>query len=204
MNIPPYEFCAHKFLDLWRDEKPLHDGMQGTPSANQITRALKHFKVARTFKGLSDAVAEQISEYLVEAANSEGTYSNRVTSLAQRFKDRFDQFNLSAASKLLWLRDRSPYLIYDARAVNALRRLGNKRFDSYISYCEAWQREYGKRSAAISAAARGLVDLPREYTAAFLLTDSQLSELVYKPWFCERVFDIYLWEFGDKDQARVK
>jgi hypothetical protein len=198
MNVPPYEFCAHKFLDLWRDEEPLHNGMQGTPSADQVMRALKHFKVSRTFKGLSDAGAEQISGYLVEASSREGTYPERVTSLAERFREHFGQFNLSAASKLLWLRDRSPYLIYDARAVTALRRLGNKRFDSYASYYEAWQREYNERSGTIAAAAHGLVDLPREYTAAFLLTDSELSKLVHEPWFCERVFDIYLWEVGVK------
>jgi hypothetical protein len=63
-----------------------------------------HFRVARTFKGLSDATAEQISEYLIETSNGEGTCSDKVTSLAQCFKERFGQFNLSAASKLLWLR----------------------------------------------------------------------------------------------------
>src|SRR5438132_13931620 len=142
MNSPPYEFCAHKFLDLWRDEAPLHKDMQGTPSAKQIMAALKHFKVARTFKGLSESLAEQISENLVAVSDRcDGNYSEKVTSLALRFKKNFGQLNLSAASKLLWLRNRSPYLIYDARAVNALRRLGNKRFDNYTSYCEAWKRE---------------------------------------------------------------
>lgn len=188
-----------QFLDLWRAEEPLHEAMQGTPSADQIMRALKHFRVARTFKGLSDAGAERISKYLVETSNGEGVYSDKVMSLAQRFKDHFGRLNLSAASKLLWLRDRSPYLIYDARAVYALRHLGNKKFDNYTSYCTAWRREYGERSSAISAAAHGLVDLPRAYTAAFLLTDSQLSGLVHEPWFSERVFDIYLWETGAKD-----
>jgi hypothetical protein len=204
MNVPPYEFCAHKFLDLWRVEEALHEAMLGTPSANQIRRALKHFRVARTFKGLSDAVAEQISKDLVKVSNGrEGTYSDKVTLLAQRFKNRFGQFNLSAASKLLWLRNRSPYLIYDARAVNALRCLGNERFDNYTSYCEAWQKEYEERSDQISAASHGLLNLPRKYTAAFLLTDGQLTKLVHAKWFRERVFDIYLWEIGDKDQARV-
>ena len=110
---PPYEFCAHKFLDLWRTEEPLHKAMSGTPSARQVRDALKHFRVARTFKGLSDEVAEKISQDLVEVSDSEGIYSDKVTSLARRFKKNFGQLNLSAASKLLWLRKRRPYLIYD-------------------------------------------------------------------------------------------
>lgn len=203
MTKPPYEFCAHKFLDLWREEAPLHEAMQGTPSADQVWRALKHFKVARTFKGLSTDGCKQISRYLVEVSNArDGSPSDTVTKLADRFKKRFDQFNLSAASKLLWLRKRSPYLIYDKRAVTALRRLGNKKLDSYASYCDAWQREYRERSSAISAAASGLIELPRAYTAVFSMTDSELSELVHESWFCERVFDIYLWENGGKEPAK--
>jgi hypothetical protein len=114
VNEPPLEFCAHRFLDLWRDEESLHDAIRGTPSADQIRRALKHFKVSRTFKGLSLLGCEQISKYLLEASNAtEGTYTDKVVALAHRFERRFGQFNLSAASKLLWLRNRTPYLIYD-------------------------------------------------------------------------------------------
>jgi hypothetical protein len=161
-----------------------------------------HFRVARTFKGLSDATAEQISEYLIETSNGEGTCSDKVTSLAQCFKERFGQFNLSAASKLLWLRNRSPYVIYDARAVTALCRLKNKFNKSdYSLYCTVWKKEYEKRFDEISLAAHGLVDLPKKYTAAYYLTADQLTEIVDSGWFIERVFDIYLWELGDKDQA---
>ena len=53
----------------------------------------------------------------------------------------------------------------------------------------------------ISAASRGLLDVPRSYTPAFLLTDYQLSKIVHAKWFHERVFDIYLWETGAKDKG---
>jgi len=198
MNIP-YEFCAYRFLELWeRAEKPLHIAMSGTPSASQIRGALKYYRIARNFKGLSDIVAEQISEELLKVSDEcNGSYSSKVVSLASRFKDSFGQSNLSAASKLLWLRNRSPYLIYDSRALIALRRLGNKfNKADYISYCGVWEREYKKRSCEISLAAHGLVNLPRKYTAAFTLADEELIKLVQSSWFIERVFDIYLWEIG--------
>ncbi len=203
MNAPPLEFCAHKFLDLWRVEKPLHEGMQGDPSGDLIRRALKHFRVARTFKGLSDDGCEQISRCLVEVSNfDKESPSHKVMELAQRFKERFDQFNLSAASKLLWLRNRSPYLIYDKRAVTALDRLGNKfKKGDYSAYREIWTEEYEKRRDAIADASRGLVALPKNYTAAFSLTDDEFTKIVQEPWFCERVFDIYLWELGVKEPS---
>ena len=201
--MPPYEFCASKFLDLWRAEQPLHEGMQGNPSGDLIRQALKHFSVARTFKGLSDDGCEQISRCLVEVSTArKGSPSDRVIELARRFKECFDQFNLSAASKLLWLRDRSPYLLYDMRAVTALGRLGNKfKKADYRAYFEIWTKEYEKRRRPISDASRGLVALPKNYTAAFYLVDDELAKIVHEPWFCERVFDIYLWELGVKDPS---
>jgi hypothetical protein len=198
MNIP-YEYCAYRYLELWeRAEKPLYRAISGVHSAAQIKDALKYYKVARNFKGLKeDSVAENISKKLLEIDECKGSYLDKVGKLAESFKVSCGQYNLSAASKLLWLRNRSPYLIYDSRAVTALNRLGNKLKNAdYTLYCEAWLREYEKQRDEISAAARGLVALPRKYTAAFTLTDDELIEIVHSKWFIERVFDIYLWEIG--------
>jgi hypothetical protein len=199
-----YEYCAYRFLELWeKDEKALHKDMKGTPSAYQIRKVLNHYRVARNFKGLSGE-AHKISKDLLEVSDGEGDYADKVTMLAKRFKKSFGQFNLSAASKLLWLRHQSPYRIYDARAIKGLRRLTKFDKADYRSYCEAWKREYEPRSSEISRAASGLVHLmPRKYTAAPLLTDAQLLTLVGAQWFRERVFDIYLWEIGSAKNAEA-
>ncbi len=198
MNLP-YEYCAYRYLELWeRFEKSLYRAISGTHSASQIRDALKYYKIARNFKGLKDdVVATNVSKELLKVDGCRGIYSENVKDLASRFKKSCNQYNLSAASKLLWLRYRSPYLIYDSRAVTALHRMGNKfKNADYTLYCEAWRREFEKRSNEISLAARGLVSLPREYTAAFTQTDDELTKLVHSKWFIERVFDIYLWEIG--------
>jgi hypothetical protein len=190
------------FLSFGREnEKSLHNEMQGMPSAGQIRRVLNHYRVARNFKGLSDEFAEQISRDLVEVSDDKGSHSDKVMSLAERFQKNFDQLNLSAASKLLWLRKRNSYLIFDKRAADALGRLG-KKISDYNSHCVAWQEEYQKRCGEITLAARGLVSLPRRYTRDPSLTDEELTELVNKDWFRARVFDIYLWEIGDKNLMR--
>ncbi len=49
----------------------------------------------------------------------------------------------------------------------------------------------------------GLVNLPRKYTAAFTLTDDDLTEIADSEWFIERVFDIYLWEIGVAKQTEM-
>lgn len=203
-----YEYCAFRFLELWEnDEKALHKDMQGTPSAYHIRNVLNHYRVARNFKGLSDAVADKISADLLEVSDSRtGAPSAKVIELAGRFQEDFEQLNLSAASKLFWLRHQSPYRIYDARAIKGLRRLTKFKKADYRSYCEAWQREYEPRSGEISLATAGLVHLmPRKYTAAPSLTDAQMLDLVCAEWFRERVFDIYLWEIGSpKNEEAIR
>ncbi len=196
----PLEFCAYRYLQQWeRKEKPLHNAMAGNPSAQQIRDSLKHYGIARNFKGLKDdGIAEKISHELINVSDDESQSApEKVVALASRFKEHFGKFNISAASKLLWLRNKEPYLIYDSKAINALISLGNKLDKSdYFSYYTVWQQEYKKRKKEITVATNGLVDLPRKYTAAFDLTDSQLTKLVQSKWFNERVFDIYLWEIG--------
>lgn len=203
---PPYEYCAYRYLELWeRFEKSLYIAISGTHSASQIRDALKYYKIARNFKGLKeDEVAANVSTELLKVDGCSGIYSENVKDLASRFKKSCGQYNLSAASKLLWLRYRSPYLIYDSRAVTALHRMGNKfKNADYTLYCEVWRREFEKRSNEISLAAHGLVNLPRKYTAAFTLTDDYLTKIIDSEWFIERVFDIYLWEAGEAKQNEL-
>jgi hypothetical protein len=64
----------------------------------------------------------------------------------------------------------------------------------YRSYCIAWREEYGKKINEITVATDGLFELPRKYTPAYDLTDTQFTKLIKSKWFKERVFDNYIWE----------
>ena len=84
----------------------------------------------------------------------------RVEELAMRFKGQFQKFNLSAASKLLWLRYKSPYIVCDLRAVTTLKKLGCRFNDrKYSEYCEQWKAQYQKRESQIKTAASRLVEM---------------------------------------------
>lgn len=123
----PFEFCALRFLLQWeRSERFIYEQISKNPTQDQIRSALRYFQVARTFKGLKSAEAAQ---YVVDALDEVSKRSSlgpveKVNALAAAFQKRFAQFNRSAASKLFWLKCREPYIIYDSRAVLALKELG--------------------------------------------------------------------------------
>jgi len=195
----PFEYCALRFLIQWEQrERALHQQIAGIPTLSQLRSALRYFQVARTFAGLgSDEAAQYVSDALRQVDDeSQLPPEGKVMALASRFRDRFNQLNLSAASKLCWLRHKLPYIIYDSRAVNALRDLGCVIENAnYAQYCECWRNEYRKREGAIMQAASRLHEV-RSFLPPWHGTDAELKALATEPWFLERVFDIYLWEMG--------
>src|SRR5439155_14120283 len=119
----------------------LHDQIAGNPSLQQVRCALEPFQVERTFKGLrSDNAAQAVVRTLRQVdRNSQPSPEEKVMTLASRFRESFNRFNLAAASKLLWLKHRQPYIIYDSRWVKALRALGcNFEKANYSEYCKCW------------------------------------------------------------------
>ena len=197
MNDLPYEFCALRFLLQWeRAEEKLRDEFRDGPTVKELRRALKHFQVARNFKGLkSDDVANSIIVALNKVATTSAPPEQKVVALAKKFRSEFSQFNLSAASKLLWLKGDNRVIIYDSRAVAALYEMDcafEKR--DYRAYCESWRKQFSVRRKKIRAAARRLPEargfLPLKYQK------SRLDALITKRWFVDRIFDIYLWEAG--------
>jgi len=197
---PPFEFCALRFLLQWeKSEKLLHEQVSGEPSLDQIRSGLRYFQVARTFKGLkSDEAAQCVSDTLIAVSGlSSLAPQDKVDELASAFRQRFAQFNRSAASKLLWLRHREPYVIYDSRAVLALKELGCKlkAKHTYAEYCAHWRTQYEQRKLAVKTGAARLLEA-RPFIPGWDGTDAELLALASEPWFLERVFDIYLWERG--------
>jgi hypothetical protein len=197
---PPFEYCALQFLIQWeKKEKGLYGQISCAPTVASIRSALSYFRVARTFKGLtSDDTAQTVLQALCAIDSQKNLHAvQKVKALVTRFEALFGKRNLSASSKLLWLRNREPYIIYDSRAVTALRKVcGRLDTNNYEQYCELWRGQYEKRTAEIQRACSRLhkarIFLPRWYAS-----DNDLNLLASHPWFQERVFDTFLWEVGD-------
>ncbi|MFC4311410.1 hypothetical protein ACFPN2_20085 [Steroidobacter flavus] len=171
-----------------------------TPDADSVRSALAYFKVSRGFAGIAKPdIGKKIASLLVDHSKrvTPKTAPTRVSELASAFERELDSNNLlSAASKLLWLRSRTPFVIYDSRAVRALSL--EQRFDkrNYASYSQAWKLAYRSRQADIHHA---LKNLPKfaHFTAAADRGETYIAEIASHEWFAERVFDQYLWLVGD-------
>ena len=199
--FPSFEYCAAKYLDLWiRKEELMHTRLQSVqPSAGSVRAALALFKVSRGFSEIEKSkqqktVAKLLREY--GGAVSRKTVVARVTELANAFQKPFGMTNISAASKLLWLRLRDPVVLFDSRAVKALRHFGHDlNSQDYSSYYTAWQTQFSCDRKAVRSAA---LKLPGHYrfTAAAHLGRGYVEQICAQDWFVERVYDQYLWQVG--------
>ena len=196
---PTFEFCAFRFWNQWRDEETsLYDAISAAPIAQDIRKALNYFQVARTFKGIGlDGNADYILDCLIRVRHDPTLTApaDKVETLAGEFKKKFGSHNISAASKLLWLSFRDPYVIYDGRAVLALSMQFGARFDGYRKYATAWRKAYTDNEGAI---VKAVEELPKG--RIFMRTDppadQDILNIARETWFKERVFDIFLWEVG--------
>ncbi|PKO37723.1 MAG: hypothetical protein CVU33_11640 [Betaproteobacteria bacterium HGW-Betaproteobacteria-6] len=197
----PLEYCALRFLLQWlRSEEALYQAISSAPSDKDIRSALAYFQVSRNFKGLSKEPGKVafIRKALISVRSKKAlSPEKKVEKLTQCLESEFKQFNLSAASKLLWLSFREPFVIYDNRAVEALSKKLRREFSrrDYAEYSAAWRSEYAAVESEIEYAASQLPK-GRIFMPSCRLTDRELLQLAKMPWFKERVFDIYLWEVG--------
>jgi len=196
---PPFEYCALSFLEKWvRNERRLHDEISADAPIDSIRDALATFRVSRSFPELSKKIKLVRSALLrVSGRPTRLNVVSRVDALADQFGEDFGSRNLSAASKLLWLRYRSPVVILDARSVAALCRLGRlSKPDSYASYHTAWCEEFEHRQSDVSDACRKLLKV-EAFTSAWRTSTSAFRSEVTTRWFAERSFDAFLWELGE-------
>jgi hypothetical protein len=164
-----------------------------------LWRAAKYYKVTRTLPVIReerrlgralealDAVADPITEDNVDAV---------VWELERTFEAVYGRYALSAASKFLWIRHRSPVVIYDAQACRTLKQLGSRfAAGSYKPFRREWLRHFAEHEGAIQEACAELHRV-REFSLAHEMPDDELAALAAQRWFHERVFDKFLWRTG--------
>ncbi len=184
---------------LWDcDESKLHEGIKNNPTPEIIRESLRHFGVARSFEGIASDVTrlEFIATALRDITQPGNLTANeaqqKVALLTKQLKSRFKRSSISAASKLLWLKHRTPFIIYDSRAIRAL---SFARKPEYSDYCVEWRRKYQGSHAAIVAAAGRLSEIGG-FVSSWRKSPDDLATLIGEEWFHERIFDVYLWETG--------
>jgi hypothetical protein len=99
---------------------------------------------------------------------------------------------LSLSTKVLWLKRRSPIIIYDSLA---RKGLGIPNANLGLFY-ERWRTEFQTLRPEVRAACQGLPAVSHYVRAYPSLRKKDIQNLIGKRWFQERVFDIYLWFRG--------
>ena len=201
MVVENFNYFALMYLNDWYWwDKPFSERIGGPDkddSREAFHEAAKYYKVTRNFSGLENEKRLAAAEALVLGVA--GPISNKnacatVQSLAASFQEKYGKNAISAASKFLWLRFKSPVIIFDSRAIAWLRANSYKipHRAGYDIYREKWLLAFSEHEQKIRKACEGLVQVKR-YSMAAEETDKDIEALVSQRWFMERVFDKYLW-----------
>lgn len=196
--LHPMKYYALRYLLMWEQtERAIAEQFATTTTSDALRQGMHHFRIARSFAGIGDGSRlALVLQALQQACLPDA--ANNTHALARQFERDFGSFNLSAASKLLWLQHRSPYLIYDTQAVLSLKKMGHRLpARDYAAYMDAWRMAYERYRQDIDKAAESLIDL-QAFVSHVHPTVESLRELVLHPWFKERVFDMALWENGNQ------
>jgi hypothetical protein len=117
-----------------------------------------------------------------------GDVVEKVEGLARDLKGKYGVTALSAATKFLWMRFRSPVIIYDSVVSGWLCKNCGYKDNGYADYCRLWSSGYREHEEQIQQACAELKDI-KKFTRAYHVSDERLSEWTASQWFMERVFD---------------
>ena len=186
MSAARPEIAARRLLAQWLSEEVLlHRALQNeVPEAQRsaIGRAVTQFRVVRSLRRSAEEALgvprfESVRECLTAVKGRDvtaETFVSVTTDFAQAVARRYGGHSfLSLASKLLWLRFRDPFVIYDSIVLSAL----GTRVADYPGYVVAWNERYARHEAAIARACAGLSDS---------------HQVANEEWFRRRVLDVML------------
>lgn len=198
-----FRYFALMYLNDWHQwDKPLSDrifGRDKLDGRDAFHLAAKYYKVTRNFPIDNEEHRLQGALELLKSNRGRPTKENvckKVDQLALAFGDRYGKNAVSAASKFLWLRYKSPVVIFDSRAKKWLKKNGYKVPANYEGYRTQWLAAFSDHRVRIEEACAALVNV-QDFSMAFESSAEEIALLVNSPWFQERVFDKYLWFNAD-------
>jgi hypothetical protein len=199
------KYCAQHYLNQWIVyEQALHSRLSDGNSVELLPAlddAVKFFQVARNLPRKFDVGQGQeryeplLREFtrLPKAPVAESDYVGMVSQFQESIGAHYGGRNLvSLASKLLWLRYRDPFIIYDSRVRHALRAAS----DDYGRFAQKWLAEFDLFESKIEDACALLPGLIDFFFPNATVEAEDISPITSKQWFHRRVFDIYLWHEG--------
>jgi hypothetical protein len=196
-----FYYAANSYLDEWlREDSKFHsvlafeNGCETSAEAGTkcLVEVSKSYSVARTLKDIGE-------DYRLKAAYDalqkteppdDGDVVMKVESFARILGEIYGKVPLSAASKFLWMRFRSPIIIFDRVVSGWLNNCGYK-YDGYSNYHKIWSSKYQEFESQIRRACDELKCI-KKFTLADQEPDEIIAEWTSSRWFTERVFDHFM------------
>lgn len=195
-----YGYHAMSYLNQWlRNDSRWHFSLNSNNDRSNKLQTIKevatHYRVARNWRTVSKD-PERYGPILDFLQSCEGVPADDVAGFVISTADSLKQLNddrnvLSMTSKLLWVKFKSPIVIYDKQAKDAL----GVRGDDYSKFLDVWKRRFLEEKGAISLACRSLYKGVDFCVRPDLKLD-ELEEITSSEFFMERVFDLKLWTDG--------
>jgi len=193
-----FHYAAYSYLDEWisKDlefhrafafDRPLP--LSDEDGAKCLVEAATYYGVIRTLRKNQDEEFRLVRAYKALQRVSifdEEDLAQTVESLAREL----GQSNMawSAASKFLWMRFRSPVIIYDSIVDKWLYDHSDYKDDTYANYCKFWLEKYREYSPQIGEACAELNSV-KKFTLIPNVPDHILAGWINNEWFRQRVFD---------------
>jgi hypothetical protein len=196
-------YAAYSYLDEWmyrdsRFHRALAFGAQAK-STEEGTRVLvetaSYYGVARTLRKTNETSRMDLAYRALQ--DTQFTDGDNVVGLVEDFakslQAAYGLYALSAASKFLWMRFRSPVVIYDSVVSEWLHKNCGYSYDGYRSYYDLWSAKYLDSAEQIKHACAELTEAAvKKFTLACEISDEELADWTTSRWFRERVFDHYM------------
>jgi len=204
MTERAFEYCSLQYLNQWleKDSNYCHVLANGNKKEKlQILKSAAGFyRIARNLptkfdQGQGLIRYEPVLE-IIDTVTPQDFSNNTISRIREIEKLLSEKYGrrtvLSLTTKFLWIKIKSPIIIYDSQARIAI---GSENGD-LESYYDAWKAAFKENQKQIETACRKLSNLTL-YTVNPYIDSEYISEVSSNDWFHERVFDIYLWNKGN-------
>lgn len=208
-----FEYCALRYLNMWlSNEREACEALAGDDVQVKLDALAKFavaYGIARNLPTRHDRgekllrfqpVLEIIDEYTADDFQGTSLVENvkLVNSLISKRYERGSV--LSLTTKLLWLKVKSPIIIYDQQARAAL----NTKYGEIEAFYSLWRQQFEKNKSRIEDACESLPDVHKYSIDPGFGSREYVAGISSQAWFQERVFDIYLWHTGANKLSKKK
>ena len=211
MRPPNFQFYALNYLnDCIAYEKAFIRGLDSNSMElgrqETLCRIANQYRIARNFSVSSEASRLNAARIALDEIAHPATLEEAaaavekfVEKMAVTYRNRLP----SAASKFLWFRYQSPFVIYDSLAAKALSFTGDASITAgYTRFVKLWSERYRRYEGEIDDACRLLATV-KPFSLAADMPTNEFDQIVNEKWFSERVFDQFLWRSAVVSSPRI-